>query len=195
MWKILNIWKKCHILCQLLLSHISWLHSQLHDFYCNIFAGNYSSGGSSGKPATRSAFTGSHCLFALQISYIFSSTLKMEAIRSSETSVNTTYTQCQISEDCFLQTCIAFRLWPWKMFLVFLCHFIFLWHEHWQLLHLRNVNLLKVTFYIRHLNAKVGRAIWSSFYFGHLNFNTGCIENFNTISRTNNKINAIFMQI
>jgi hypothetical protein len=39
----------------------------------------------------------------LQISYIFSSTLKMEAIRSSETSVNTTYTRCHIPEDCFLQ--------------------------------------------------------------------------------------------
>ncbi|PNF33903.1 hypothetical protein B7P43_G06496, partial [Cryptotermes secundus] len=40
----------------------------------------------------------------LQISYIFSSTLKMEVIRSSKTSVNTTYTRCQIPEDCFLQS-------------------------------------------------------------------------------------------
>jgi hypothetical protein len=30
------------------------------------------------------------------------STLKMEATRSSETSVNTTSTQCHIPEDCFL---------------------------------------------------------------------------------------------
>jgi hypothetical protein len=28
--------------------------------------------------------------------------LKMEAIRSSETSVNTTSTRCHIPEDCFL---------------------------------------------------------------------------------------------
>jgi hypothetical protein len=52
----------------------------------------------------QSAFTGSHGLFPLQISYIFSSTLKMEAIRSSETSVNTTYTRCQIPDDCFLHS-------------------------------------------------------------------------------------------
>jgi hypothetical protein len=36
-------------------------------------------------------------------SHIFPSTLKMEAIRSSETSVNTTSTRCHIPEDCFLQ--------------------------------------------------------------------------------------------
>jgi hypothetical protein len=30
--------------------------------------------------------------------------LKMEAIRSSETSVNTTSTRCHISEDCFLHS-------------------------------------------------------------------------------------------
>jgi hypothetical protein len=34
---------------------------------------------------------------------IFPSALKMEAIRSSETSVNTTSTRCHIPEDCFLQ--------------------------------------------------------------------------------------------
>jgi hypothetical protein len=34
-----------------------------------------------------------------RISYIFPSTLKMEAIRFSETSVNTTYARCQILED------------------------------------------------------------------------------------------------
>jgi hypothetical protein len=33
---------------------------------------------------------------------IFPSTLRMEAIRSSETSVNTTSIRCQIPEDCFL---------------------------------------------------------------------------------------------
>jgi hypothetical protein len=35
---------------------------------------------------------------------IFSSTLKMEAIRSSETSVNITSTRCHIPEDCFLHS-------------------------------------------------------------------------------------------
>jgi hypothetical protein len=36
-------------------------------------------------------------------SLIFPSTLKMEAIRSSETSVNTTSIRCHIPEDCFFQ--------------------------------------------------------------------------------------------
>jgi hypothetical protein len=35
---------------------------------------------------------------------ILPSTLKMEAIRSSETSANTTYTRCHIPEDCFLHS-------------------------------------------------------------------------------------------
>jgi hypothetical protein len=35
---------------------------------------------------------------------IFYSTLKMEAIRSFETSVNTTSTRCYFPEDCFLYT-------------------------------------------------------------------------------------------
>jgi hypothetical protein len=39
---------------------------------------------------------------------IFPSTLEMEAIRSSETSVNTTSTRCHIPEDCFLQVFIIF---------------------------------------------------------------------------------------
>jgi hypothetical protein len=36
--------------------------------------------------------------------FIFPSVLKMEAIRSSETSVNTTSTLCHIPEDCFLHS-------------------------------------------------------------------------------------------
>jgi hypothetical protein len=35
--------------------------------------------------------------------HIFPSTLKMEAIRSSETSVNITSTRCHIPEDCFFK--------------------------------------------------------------------------------------------
>jgi hypothetical protein len=35
---------------------------------------------------------------------IFPSTLNMEAIRSSKTSVNTTSTWCHIPEDCFLHS-------------------------------------------------------------------------------------------
>jgi hypothetical protein len=42
--------------------------------------------------------------FTCGLSYIFLSTLKMEAIRSSETSVNTTSTRCHIPEDCFLHS-------------------------------------------------------------------------------------------
>jgi hypothetical protein len=43
---------------------------------------------------------------------IFPSTLKMEAIRFSETSVNTTSTWCHIPEDCFLQVlnCLSYEL-------------------------------------------------------------------------------------
>jgi hypothetical protein len=41
--------------------------------------------------------------FACGLSYNFPSTLKMEAIRSFETSVNTISTRCHIPEHCFLQ--------------------------------------------------------------------------------------------
>jgi hypothetical protein len=45
----------------------------------------------------------SHGRFACGLSYNFPSTLKMEAIRSSETLVNTISTRCHIPEECFLQ--------------------------------------------------------------------------------------------
>jgi hypothetical protein len=38
------------------------------------------------------------------VDFLFSSTLKMEAISSSETSVNTLYTRHNIPEDCFLHS-------------------------------------------------------------------------------------------
>jgi hypothetical protein len=44
----------------------------------------------------------SHGRFARRLPYNFPYTLKMEAIRSSETSVNTISTRCHIPEDCFL---------------------------------------------------------------------------------------------
>jgi hypothetical protein len=55
----------------------------------------------------RSAFNVSHGRIACGLSYIFPSTLKMEAIRSSETSGNTTSTRCHIPEDCFLHRSVC----------------------------------------------------------------------------------------
>jgi hypothetical protein len=52
----------------------------------------------------QSAFNVSDGRFACGFSYFFPSTLKMEATRSSETSVNTTSKRCHIPEDCFLQS-------------------------------------------------------------------------------------------
>jgi hypothetical protein len=51
----------------------------------------------------QTAFNVSHGRFACGFSYTLHSTLKMEAIRYSETSVNITATRCHIPEDCFLQ--------------------------------------------------------------------------------------------
>jgi hypothetical protein len=53
----------------------------------------------------------SHLLIARRF-FLFSCTLKMEAIRSSETSVYTIYTGCQIPEDGILQ-CSEFK---WAQF-------------------------------------------------------------------------------
>jgi hypothetical protein len=52
----------------------------------------------------QSAFNVSHGRFVCGLSYILPSILKMEAIRSSETSVNTTSSWCHIPEDCFLHS-------------------------------------------------------------------------------------------
>jgi hypothetical protein len=49
----------------------------------------------------------SHGRFARRLSYNFPSTLKMEAILSSETSVNTISAWCHIPEDCFLQNALV----------------------------------------------------------------------------------------
>jgi hypothetical protein len=59
---------------------------------------------------SQSASNVSHGRFAWGLSYNFPSTLKMEAIRSSETSVNTISTRYHIPEDCFLQFCYSYRL-------------------------------------------------------------------------------------
>jgi hypothetical protein len=50
----------------------------------------------------KSASNVSHGRFTCGLSYNFPYTLKMEAIRSSETSVNTISTRYHIPEDCFL---------------------------------------------------------------------------------------------
>jgi hypothetical protein len=47
------------------------------------------------------------------------STLKMEAIRSSETSVNTTSTRCHIAEDCFLHSHRRENLKSYNLVLIF----------------------------------------------------------------------------
>jgi hypothetical protein len=52
----------------------------------------------------QSAFNVSHGRFACGLSCNFPSTLKMEAIRSSETSVNTLSTRRHIPEDCILHS-------------------------------------------------------------------------------------------
>jgi hypothetical protein len=51
----------------------------------------------------RRLFAPAHAGSSLADFLLFSSTLKMEAIRSSETSVNATSTWRHIQEDCFLQ--------------------------------------------------------------------------------------------
>jgi hypothetical protein len=57
----------------------------------------------------QSAFNVSHGRSACGLSYNFPSALKMEAIRSSETSVNNTSTRCHNPEDCFLQIYLWYR--------------------------------------------------------------------------------------